>query len=329
MHEKLGTAEQQVQVISEQLAALYAEIEKVIVGQKRLVQRMLMGLLSGGHLLLEGVPGLAKTLLAKCVAGVLQLKFARIQFTPDLLPADVLGTQVFQPQTGSFSVRRGPIFAHLVLADEINRAPAKVQSALLEAMQEHQVTLGDETLHLPDPFLVIATQNPIEQEGTYPLPEAQVDRFFMKLLVDYPSEEEEIRIVERMAVTAPELTLNPIWSAADILQVRKLVDGVYVDARIRKYIVDIARATRQPEAYGLKLHGLVQYGVSPRGTIALALASRVQALFSGRLYVTPQDIKEVAADVMRHRLILTYEAEAQEWTPDRIVSEVLDRLSVP
>jgi len=308
---------------------LREEIATVIVGQRVLVDRLLIGLLTNGHVLLEGVPGLAKTLAVKTLAQAIQASFRRVQFTPDLLPADLIGTLVYNPREGSFTTKRGPIFAQLVLADEINRAPAKVQSALLEAMQEHQVTIGDETHPLPDPFLVLATQNPIEQEGTYPLPEAQVDRFMLKLRVEYPSREEERQILDRMATTANHRPANPVVTTADIIAARTLVDQVYVDDKVRDYIVSIVFATREPKTFSLDLGPLVEYGASPRATLCLTLAARAHAFLQGRGYVTPQDVKAIAPDVLRHRVIVSYEAEAEEVDADEVVRRVLDGVPVP
>jgi len=310
-------------------ARLREEIATVIVGQRVLVDRLLIGLLTNGHVLLEGVPGLAKTLAVKTLAQAIQATFRRVQFTPDLLPADLIGTLIYNPREGSFTTKRGPIFAQLVLADEINRAPAKVQSALLEAMQEHQVTIGDETHPLPDPFLVLATQNPIEQEGTYPLPEAQVDRFMLKLKVDYPSREEERQILDRMATTANHRPANPVVTTADIITARALVDQVYVDDKVRDYIVSIVFATREPKTFALDLGPLVEYGASPRATLCLTLAARAHAFLQGRGYVTPQDVKAIAPDVLRHRVIVSYEAEAEEVDADEVVRRVLDGVPVP
>jgi len=308
---------------------LREEIATVIVGQRALVDRLLIGLLTNGHVLLEGVPGLAKTLAVKTLAQAIQATFRRVQFTPDLLPADLIGTLIYNPREGSFTTKRGPIFAQLVLADEINRAPAKVQSALLEAMQEHQVTIGDETHPLPDPFLVLATQNPIEQEGTYPLPEAQVDRFMLKLKVEYPSREEERQILDRMATTANHRPATPVVTTGDIIAARTLVDQVYVDDKVRDYIVSVVFATREPKSFGLDLGPLVEYGASPRATLCLTLASRAHAFLQGRGYVTPQDVKAIAPDVLRHRVIVSYEAEAEEVDADEIVRRVLDGVPVP
>ncbi len=311
------------------LDPLYAEIEKVIVGQRVMIDRLLIGLLTGGHLLLEGVPGLAKTLAVRTLARGLRLSFRRIQFTPDLLPADVIGTQIFNPRTGEFSIKKGPVFANLVLADEINRAPAKVQSALLEAMQEHQVTIGDTSYTLEQPFLVLATQNPIEQEGTYPLPEAQVDRFMLKLKLSYPTRDEELVILDRMAAVEPNLAVEPRLSPADIFHFRKAIDQVYVDEKIKRYIVDIVHATRRPAEYGLDIAPYIQYGASPRATIFLTRGAKGQAFLDGRGYVTPQDVKAIGYDVLRHRISVTYEAEAEDVSPENLLQRVFDHLKVP
>jgi MoxR-like ATPase len=308
---------------------LREEIAQVVVGQRYLVDRLLIGLLTGGHVLLEGVPGLAKTLSVKTLAQAIHASFRRIQFTPDLLPADLIGTLVYNPRDGTFTTKRGPVFAQLVLADEINRAPAKVQSALLEAMQERQVTIGDETHPLPDPFLVLATQNPIEQEGTYPLPEAQVDRFMMKLRIGYPSREEERQILDRMATTGEPRGVAPVVGPADIAAARRLVDQIYVDDKIKEYIVDVVFATRDPAAAKLDLAPLIEYGASPRATIALTLCAKAQAFLEGRGYVTPQDVKTIGADVLRHRIVVTYEAEAEDVDADEIVRRVFDGIPVP
>ncbi len=311
------------------LEPLFAEINKCVVGQRYLVERLVIGLLANGHVLLEGVPGLAKTLSVKTLATGLHVRFSRIQFTPDMLPADVIGTQVYNPQSGNFSIRRGPIFANLVLADEINRAPAKVQSALLEAMQERQVTIGDQTFKLEEPFLVLATQNPIEQEGTYVLPEAQVDRFMLKLKIGYPTREEERLILDLMGRTNGQPSAQPVVSAEAILQARKVLNEMYMDDSVRDYIVDVVCATRDPEAYKLKLAGYIQMGASPRATIALALAARAHAFLRGRGYVSPQDVKSIGMDVLRHRVAITYEAEAEDKTSEWIVQRIFDELPVP
>ena len=311
------------------LAPLYEQIERVIVGQRTLIDRLLVGLMAGGHILIEGVPGLAKTLAVRTLAQTLRLNFHRIQFTPDLLPADVIGTQIYNPRTGEFTVKRGPIFANLVLADEINRAPAKVQSALLEAMQEKQVTIGDATYPLEQPFLVMATQNPIEQEGTYHQPEAQVDRFMLKLKIDSPNKDEELAILNRMAAVEPDLSVEPVLAPADIFKLRQAIDQIYTDDKIKRYIVDVVHATRRPADYGLDIGPYIQYGASPRATIFLTRAARAMAFLDGRGYVTPQDVKSIGYDILRHRLLVTYEAEAEEITPENLLQRVFDHLKVP
>jgi MoxR-like ATPase len=325
----LADRDRHVQAMRSKLDPLYQEVGRVIVGQRDMVQRLLLGLLTGGNILIEGVPGLAKTLAARTVAQGLHLGFHRIQFTPDLLPADVIGTQIYNPRSGEFTIKQGPIFANIVLADEINRAPAKVQSALLEAMQEKQVTIGDTSYPLPQPFLVLATQNPIEQEGTYPLPEAQVDRFMLKLKLTYPSKEEELAILERMSSIDPDLTITPVLSADGIFQLRKVIDEIHVDAKIKRYIVEIVHATRRPADYGLDIGPYVQYGASPRATIFLTRGARAQAFLEGRSYVTPQDIKSIGYDVLRHRLSVTYEAEAEDITSENLLQRIFDSLKVP
>ncbi|NGO39900.1 MoxR family ATPase [Limisphaera ngatamarikiensis] len=308
---------------------LFQELGKVIVGQTYLTERLVMGLLANGHVLLEGVPGLAKTLAVKTLAQCLQVKFSRLQFTPDMLPADVIGTQIYNPHTGTFSTRKGPIFAHLVLADEINRAPAKVQSALLEAMQERQVTIGDQSFRLEEPFLVLATQNPIEQEGTYPLPEAQVDRFMMKLRIGYPSRAEERQILDLMARTSGLPQVRPVVEPEQILRAREVLNDIYVDDKVKDYIVDVVCATRNPEEYKIPVREYIQLGASPRATISLTLAAKAHAFLRGRGYVTPQDVKTVGMDVLRHRVMITYEAEAEEKTPETIIQKIFDELPVP
>ena len=308
---------------------LREEMGTVVVGQRYLVDRLLVGLLANGHVLLEGVPGLAKTLSVKTLAQAISATFRRIQFTPDLLPADLIGTMIYNPRDGGFTTKKGPVFAQLVLADEINRAPAKVQSALLEAMQEHQVTIGDATHALPEPFLVLATQNPIEQEGTYPLPEAQVDRFMLKLRIGYPSREEERQILDRMATTANHQGVRAVVTPAEILAARALVDQIYIDDKVKEYIVNIVFATREPAAYQLDLGPLIQYGASPRATLYLTLAAKAHAFLQGRGYVTPQDVKSIGPDVLRHRVIVTYEAEAEEVDADEVVRRVFDGVPVP
>ena len=308
---------------------LMYEVGKVIVGQKYLIERLLIGILSNGHVLLEGVPGLAKTMSVMTLAKSLQAGFQRIQFTPDLLPADLIGTLIYNPKSGDFTVRKGPIFTNIVLADEINRAPAKVQSALLEAMEERQVTIGDQTFKLDDPFLVLATQNPIEHEGTYPLPEAQVDRFMFKLNITYPDKKEEREIMERMALTKKDFSVNPVISPKDILRLRALVDEIYIDDKIKDYIIDIVFASRDPKAYNLELEEFIEYGASPRATIYLTLASKAHAFIKGRGFVTPQDVKSIGMDVLRHRIIVTYEAEAEEINSEGIIQKIFDNVEVP
>jgi MoxR-like ATPase len=325
----LAERDKQVQTARQRLEPLYHEVGRVIIGQHDLVDRLLLGLLTGGHILIEGVPGLAKTLAVRTVARGLHLLFHRIQFTPDLLPADVIGTQIYNPRTGEFSIKKGPIFANFVLADEINRAPAKVQSALLEAMQEKQVTIGETSYPLERPFLVLATQNPIEQEGTYPLPEAQVDRFMLKVKMTYPTKDEELAILERMSSIDPDLTIAPVLDAEGIFELRKVIDEIYMDAKIKKYIVEIVHATRRPADYGLDIGPYIQYGASPRATIFLARGARAQAFLEGRSYVTPQDIKTIGHDVLRHRLSVTYEAEAEEITSENLLQRIFDTLKVP
>ena len=314
---------------SDFINTLMYEVGKGIVGQKYLIERLLIGILSNGHVLLEGVPGLAKTMSVTTLASAMQVGFQRIQFTPDLLPADLLGTLIYNPKNGDFTVRKGPIFTNIVLADEINRAPAKVQSALLEAMQERQVTIGDETFKLEEPFLVLATQNPIEHEGTYPLPEAQVDRFMFKLNITYPDKKEEREIMERMALTKKDFNVTPVISPKDILRLRALVDEIYIDDKIKDYIIDIVFASRDPKAYNLKLDEFIEYGASPRATIYLTLAAKAHAFIKGRGFVTPQDVKSIGMDVLRHRVIVTYEAEAEEITPEDIVQKIFDNVEVP
>jgi MoxR-like ATPase len=310
------------------LTAMQAEIAKALVGQRYLVRRLLVALLADGHILLEGVPGLAKTLAVSTLARTIGCGFQRLQFTPDLLPADILGTEIYDPRSGDFRIKQGPIFSNLILADEINRAPAKVQSALLEAMQERQVTVGPTTFALPRPFLVLATQNPIEQEGTYPLPEAQVDRFMLKVVVDYPSREEELAIVARTTVgRAPDV--RQVAEAVDILRARETVCRIYIDEKLQGYIVDLVFATRQPDTFGLDLGRWIEYGASPRASIYLTLAAKAHAFVEGRGHVLPEDVKAVALDVLRHRVILSYEAEAEDVTPELIIAQVLGRVQVP
>lgn len=309
--------------------SLRDEIARVIVGQKYLVDRLIIGLIANGHVLLEGVPGLAKTLSIRTLSRAIQAQFQRIQFTPDLLPADIIGTLIYNPKEGSFSTKKGPIFSNLVLADEINRAPAKVQSALLEGMQEKQVTIGDTTYDLPQPFLVLATENPIDQEGTYPLPEAQVDRFMLKLKIGYPSKEEEREILDLMASTNPEVEINPVVDLATILEARQLVNAVYVDEKVKDYIVNVIFATRFPKTFDLDLEDYIQFGASPRATINLTLAAKAWALLENRNYVTPQDVKTIGMDVLRHRVIPTYEAEAEEVASEDLITKIFETVPVP
>ena len=314
---------------AEMLHRLDAELRKVIVGQEEMISRLLVGLLSNGHILLEGVPGLAKTTAIKSLADSLSTDFQRIQFTPDLLPADLIGTMIYQPQQGSFPMRKGPIFANFVLADEINRAPSKVQSALLEAMQEHQVTIGEKTYPLEGLFLVMATQNPIEQEGTYPLPEAQVDRFMLKVRISYPQEDEELKVLD-MALDGVARPIQPVLSAADIFGMQEVVGLIYIDDQIKQYVLNIVQATRDPSRFEMQeLAPLIEYGGSPRATICLAQGARAMAFLRGRGYVTPQDVKDLALDVLRHRVILTYEAEAEQRSPEDVISTILTKIPVP
>ena len=310
------------------IESLRQEIGKVLVGQERLMDRMLIALITGGHILLEGVPGLAKTTAVKTFSEALGLQFQRISFTPDLLPADVVGTMVYNPKEGTFAPRKGPVFTNMLLADEINRAPAKVQSALLECMQEHQVTIGDSTYPVPEPFLVMATQNPIEQEGTYPLPEAQVDRFMLKCVITHPSREDERRIMNRFTRRTP-ISVNEVVSSQQLLDMRGVLDQVYCDEKVGDYILDLVFATRNPAEFKLDMGHQIEYGASPRATLYLNLASRANAMLNGRAYATPQDVKEIAHDVLRHRIILTYEAEAEEVTSDDIVTVLLNEIPVP
>jgi MoxR-like ATPase len=329
MNTGLSTVNEEVQRASAFVRPLFTEIANVIVGQNYLVERLVVGLLANGHVLLEGVPGLAKTLAVKSLASAINVKFTRLQFTPDLLPADLIGTQIYNPQSGAFTTRRGPLFANLVLADEINRAPAKVQSALLEAMQEKQITIGDQTFKLEEPFLVLATQNPIEQEGTYPLPEAQVDRFMLKLKIVYPSRDEERQILDLMARTTPPPPPRPMVTPQQILEARRVLNDIYIDDKVKDYIVDLVCATREPQKYKIELQGLIQLGASPRATIALTLAAKAYAFLKGRGYVTPQDVKSIGMDVLRHRVAVTYEAEAEEKTSETIIQKIFNELPVP
>ena len=327
---------QDIRVINEMVQAesgfdetLKSEIAKVIVGQDYMIDRLLIGMLSDGHILLEGVPGLAKTLTVKTLSDCIRTKFQRIQFTPDLLPADLIGTMIYHQKDGTFVPKKGPIFTNIVLADEINRAPAKVQSGLLEAMQERQVTIGDATYPLDAPFLVLATQNPIEQEGTYPLPEAQVDRFMLKLKISYPTRQEELQITERMA-TGAAIAIKPVIAPDDIMKARSVVNQVYLDDKIKEYIIDIVFATREPQKYGMpELQRLIEYGASPRASIYLHTAARAHAFLRRRGYVTPEDVKSVGLDILRHRVILSYEAEAEERTPESVIKQIFDTVEVP
>lgn len=333
--EAITTSSQDIRELSEKIREesvfvqpLIEQIERVIVGQRYMVERLIIGLLTGGHVLLEGVPGLAKTLTVSSLAKTIRASFQRIQFTPDLLPADLIGTMIYNQQNGEFVPKKGPIFAHIILADEINRAPAKVQSALLEAMQERQVTIGDTTYPLIAPFLVLATQNPIEQEGTYPLPEAQVDRFMLKLRVNYPTKIEERLILDRM--TGEDVYMpQPILDTETIMRAQRVVRQVYVDSKVRDYIVDIVFATRSPEAYGLDIKDLIEYGASPRATIFLTIAAKAHAFLRGRGFVTPEDVKSIGMDVLRHRVILSYEAEAEDVTSEQVVQRIFDHVEVP
>lgn len=308
---------------------LLNEFDKVIVGQRYMLERMLVAILSNGHILIEGVPGLAKTTAVTVLAQAIAARFQRIQFTPDLLPADLTGTQIYRQSDGEFYVRKGPIFANIILADEINRAPAKVQSALLEAMQERQVTIGDETFEIPQPFLVLATQNPIEQEGTYPLPEAQLDRFMLKIQIDYPTKEEERKILDRMAATKKAFDVQQVITPEEIMEVRSVIDQIYIDDKIKDYIVDIVCATREPDKYGLDLKDYINFGASPRASIFLALAAKAMAFINGRGYVTPQDVKSIGTDVLRHRVLVSYEAEAEDKTSEDVIQTVFDNIEVP
>lgn len=320
---------QKVREQSAFIPLLKSEIGKVIVGQDYLIDRLIISLLANGHVLLEGVPGLAKTLTINTFAAALDTAFQRIQFTPDLLPSDLVGTLIYNQKEGNFIIKKGPVFANIILADEINRAPAKVQSALLEAMQERQVTIGDETFKLPKPFLVMATENPIEQEGTYPLPEAQIDRFMLKLKVGYPTIEEERRIMDRMAHSNTEIPINAVLHPDEIIKAREIVDEIYLDEKVKDYILDLVFATREPEKYNLNISEYLRYGASPRATINLTMCARAHAFMQGRGYVTPQDVKSIALDVLRHRVIISYEAEAEELTSEDLVEQILREIPVP
>lgn len=321
--------QQRIEEARAELNAIKLEMGKVIIGQYELLDRLLIGLLADGHLLLEGVPGIAKTLAANTLARLIHAEFKRIQFTPDLLPADLIGTQIYNPKEGTFTIKRGPIFTNILLADEINRAPAKVQSALLEVMQEKQVTIGGETFKSPIPFLVIATQNPIEQEGTYPLSEAQTDRFMMKIKIDYPSPEEEKKILARMGTLGPLPQVEPMLTTEKILSLRQLVEQIYIDDQVIDYLISIVEATRYPSHFNLNLDGMLEYGASPRASIALKNGAKARALLAGRDFVSPQDIKAISPDVLRHRLILSYEAEAENLSADKIIQQILNTLPVP
>ncbi|MCD6386198.1 MoxR family ATPase [Candidatus Sumerlaeota bacterium] len=330
MNPEIMVINEKVKEESQFVDKIIGEISRIIVGQRYLVERLLIGLLTGGHILVEGVPGLAKTLSVKSLAACVRSKFQRLQFTPDMLPADIIGTMVFDPKTGSFFPKKGPIFANIILADEINRAPAKVQSALLEAMQEKQVTIGEQTYKLEEPFLVMATQNPIEQEGTYPLPEAQIDRFMLKLNVTYPNKREEKEILERMSSGQLDIdVINPVISPEDIIKARSVVNQIYVDEKIKNYVIDIVFATREPEAYGLEIKPYVEWGASPRASIYLVQAARAHAFLRHRGHVIPDDVKAIGLDVLRHRVIITYEAEAEELTAEDVVRQVFDHIEVP
>ncbi len=329
MHTDIQQIQSQVEKESSFVQKLTDEIAKVIVGQKTLVERLLVGILANGHILIEGVPGLAKTLSVKTLSDAISTKFQRIQFTPDLLPADLVGTMVYNPRTSDFSVKKGPVFANIILADEINRAPAKVQSALLEAMQERQVTIGGNTFPLDEPFLVLATQNPIEQEGTYPLPEAQVDRFMLMVKIDYPAPKEEREIMDRYSVNETP-TASKVVHPKEIISAREVVRNIYVDDKVKEYIINIVFATREPAKYGIdKIVGLIAYGASPRASLYLNLAAKAHAFLKGRGYITPEDVKAIGHDVLRHRVIVSYEAEAEDITSDNIVSKIFDAVEVP
>ncbi|MCF7729265.1 MAG: MoxR family ATPase [Chthoniobacterales bacterium] len=329
MNHSVQELDRRVQETGSWVHPLTKEISRVVIGQQGLVQGLLIGLLSNGHVLLEGVPGLAKTLTVKTLSSCIDASFQRLQFTPDLLPADLVGTLIYNPKESVFTTRKGPLFANLILADEINRAPAKVQSALLEAMQERHVTISDETFPLPDPFLVLATQNPLEQEGTYPLPEAQLDRFMLKIVVGYPTRKEERQILDAMATSSPRLHVERLVSKEQILRARDVVNEIYVDEKVKDYIVDLVWATREPAVYKLKLDGMIRYGASPRATIFLTLAAKAHAFLHGRGYVTPHDVKSVGLDVLRHRVAVSYEAEAESITSEEVIGKIFEGLPVP
>ncbi|MAS75971.1 MAG: ATPase [Verrucomicrobiales bacterium] len=329
MNTGISAINEEVKNASTFVQPLLGEMSKVVIGQKILVERLIIGLLANGHVLLEGVPGLAKTLSIKSLAQCMDANFSRLQFTPDMLPADVVGTQIYNPQSGDFTTRQGPVFANLVLADEINRAPAKVQSALLEAMQERQVTIGDQTYKLPEPFLVLATQNPIDQEGTYPLPEAQVDRFMLKVKISHPERAEERQILDLMSCTNATPETQQVISMDDIRKAREVINNIYIDDKVKDYIVDMICCTRQPAKYEIDISDFIQLGASPRATVALTLAAKSHAFLRGRGFVTPQDVKSVAHDVLRHRVSVTFEAEAEEKSSETIIQKILDELPVP
>ena len=329
MNAGISAINEEVKNASAFVQPLLGEMSKVVIGQKILVERLIIGLLANGHVLLEGVPGLAKTLSIKSLAQCMDANFSRLQFTPDMLPADVVGTQIYNPQSGDFTTRQGPVFANLVLADEINRAPAKVQSALLEAMQERQVTIGDQTYKLPEPFLVLATQNPIDQEGTYPLPEAQVDRFMLKVRISHPERAEERQILDLMSCTNATPETQQVISMDDIRKAREVINNIYIDDKVKDYIVDMICCTRQPAKYEIDISDFIQLGASPRATVALTLAAKSHAFLRGRGFVTPQDVKSVAHDVLRHRVSVTFEAEAEEKSSETIIQKILDELPVP
>ena len=329
MNAGISAINEEVKNASAFVQPLLGEMSKVVIGQKILVERLIIGLLANGHVLLEGVPGLAKTLSIKSLAQCMDANFSRLQFTPDMLPADVVGTQIYNPQSGDFTTRQGPVFANLVLADEINRAPAKVQSALLEAMQERQVTIGDKTYKLPEPFLVLATQNPIDQEGTYPLPEAQVDRFMLKVKISHPERAEERQILDLMSCTNATPETQQVISMDDIRKAREVINNIYIDDKVKDYIVDMICCTRQPAKYEIDISDFIQLGASPRATVAITLAAKSHAFLRGRGFVTPQDVKSVAHDVLRHRVSVTFEAEAEEKSSETIIQKILDELPVP
>ena len=325
---ELRELSEQIEKESVSVRHIMTELERIIVGQKTLLERLIAGILCDGHILLEGLPGLAKTTAVKSLASIINLSFQRIQFTPDLLPADIIGTQIYRPDTSNFEVKKGPIFKNIILADEINRAPAKVQSALLEAMQERQITIGVETFNLPDPFIVLATQNPIEQEGTYPLPEAQVDRFMLKVKIDYPNETDEKEIMRRVYRGMENIIVDPV-DLSIVISAKKLVANIHIEDKIIDYIVRLVNATRKPSKFGLELENMISYGASPRASIYLGLAAKAHAFLAGRAYVTPQDVKHMSYDVLRHRIMLSYEAEAEGMVADDIIVQILDRIEVP